>query len=303
MSRRSLCRYGPYGPPAPGPSSQSRPSQRSVSRAEPTYSSVTLALSVSSIRSTNVPPVRRANAQSYSAVRMLPTCRSPLGDGANLTRTPVFPGALRPASATDDHPVPQCPYALDRHGDLVTVLQRAHARRRAGQQHVPRQQRHHFAHEGDERGHVVHHLRGTGPLPDLAVHGRGDRDVGYLGRGLDPRAERAERVEALGARPLPVPRLEIPRRDVVRARVAEDDLPGAFPGYLTAEPADDDSEFSFEVDPFGELHRVCDRVPLPRHGRRGLEEQDGLGRWRLAHLPRALGIVLADPHDLARQDR
>ena len=58
-----------------------------MSCAEAMYSGFTLVASVSSMRSTNTPPVARANAQSYSAVRMLPTCRSPLGEGANRTRT------------------------------------------------------------------------------------------------------------------------------------------------------------------------------------------------------------------------
>src|SRR5580693_8202490 len=119
MLSRSLCRYGPYRPPTSGPSSHCRPSQRSVSSADAMYSAVTLVWSVSSMRSTNVPPVRRANAQSYSAVRMLPTCRSPLGDGANRTRTPLAGG-----SVTADHPVAQRPDVLDGHGHLVSLLQR-----------------------------------------------------------------------------------------------------------------------------------------------------------------------------------
>ena len=43
--------------------------------------------SVSSMRSTNVPPVRRASSQLKSAVRALPTCSCPVGLGANRTRT------------------------------------------------------------------------------------------------------------------------------------------------------------------------------------------------------------------------
>src|ERR1700728_581333 len=130
MSSRSLCRYGPYGPPTSGPSSHCRLSQRSVSSAEAMYSGVTRLWSVSSIRSTKVPPVCRANAQSYSAVRMLPTCRSPLGEGAKRTRTP--PPAGLPAGGvclvTVHHRVVQRPDVLDGHGHFVSVLQGAHAR-------------------------------------------------------------------------------------------------------------------------------------------------------------------------------
>src|ERR1700729_363263 len=105
------------------------------------YSGSTRDWSVSSIRSTNTPPGCLANAQSNSAVRMLPTCRSPLGDGAKRTRTGVPPAApgdpAGPAcSVTVYHPVAQSSDALDRDRHLVTVLERADARRGAGQQHV-----------------------------------------------------------------------------------------------------------------------------------------------------------------------
>ena len=40
------------------------------------------ASSVSSIRSTNVPPLWRASAQLNSAVRAPPTWKKPVGDGA-----------------------------------------------------------------------------------------------------------------------------------------------------------------------------------------------------------------------------
>src|SRR6185437_8182049 len=44
-------------------------------------------MSVSSIRRMNVPPVFRAKSQLYSAVRKLPICNWPVGEGANRTRT------------------------------------------------------------------------------------------------------------------------------------------------------------------------------------------------------------------------
>jgi hypothetical protein len=49
-------------------------------------SSVLRALSVSSMRSRNVPPVWRAYSQLKRAVRAPPTWRYPVGDGANRTR-------------------------------------------------------------------------------------------------------------------------------------------------------------------------------------------------------------------------
>src|SRR5229473_6605347 len=50
------------------------------------FSSVERALSVSSIRSRNFPPSRRANSQLNKAVLAPPTCRYPVGDGAKRTR-------------------------------------------------------------------------------------------------------------------------------------------------------------------------------------------------------------------------
>ena len=44
-------------------------------------------MSVSSMRSTNVPPWAFANSQFTSAVRMFPTCSLPVGEGAKRTLT------------------------------------------------------------------------------------------------------------------------------------------------------------------------------------------------------------------------
>src|ERR1700677_1099729 len=106
-------------------------------------------------------------------------------------------------------------------------------------------------------------------------------EVGGVRPGLHPGPERAERVEPLGPGPLPVPGLQVPRGDVVSAGVAEDHLVGALRWHLAAQPADDDRELPLEVDPFGELHRVLDRVTRPGHRGGRLEEQHRLRR-RLA---------------------
>src|SRR5213083_972018 len=68
-----------------GGSSQSRPSQVRPSRMTCVCSSVERALSVSSMRSRNFPPSRRAKSQLKSAVLAPPTCRYPVGDGAKRT--------------------------------------------------------------------------------------------------------------------------------------------------------------------------------------------------------------------------
>src|SRR5215471_15803502 len=178
MPSRSLCRYGPNGPPTPGPSSQLRPSQRSVSCAEAMYSGFTLVTSVSSIRSTNTPPVARANAQSYRAVLMLPTCRSPLGEGANRTLTPRGPGAALPCSVTFVHLVRQGADPFDRHRYLISRLRRswrAAAGGRPGEQHISGQERHHVTRVRDQVGHATAKLPGGPALPGFPVHRGGQR--------------------------------------------------------------------------------------------------------------------------------
>src|SRR5947207_9824391 len=278
MSSRSLCRYGPNGPPTAGPSSQSRPSQRSVSWAEPMYSGVTRVRSVSSIRSTNVPPVERANAQSYRAVRTLPTCRSPLGEGANRTLTPPGPAPSHPPppgpapwSVTAGHRVGECPDVLDGHRYLVSVLERADSRGGPGEQHVAGEQRHHATGIGDQRRHVVQQLRRPGPLADLTVD-RGDQlQVGGVGVGLDPRPQRAERVEPLRPRPLAVPLLQVARGDIVGAGIAEDHAGRLAGRHVAAQPADDEGELALEVNTLAHRDRVLDGITGPADGGRGLK--------------------------------
>src|SRR5664280_3196473 len=61
-----------------------------------THSSRLRSASVSSMRSTNVPPDWRATSQLNSAVRALPTWKYPVGDGAKRTRvaSEATPGLL-----------------------------------------------------------------------------------------------------------------------------------------------------------------------------------------------------------------
>jgi hypothetical protein len=87
FSSRSDWRYGPKSPPLSGPSSQSSPSQPRPSRIARSHSSLERSGSVSSTRSRNCPPRRRARAQLNRAVRAPPMCSGPVGLGANRTRT------------------------------------------------------------------------------------------------------------------------------------------------------------------------------------------------------------------------
>src|SRR5262249_138174 len=156
------------------------------------YSGFTRVTSVSSMRSTNVPRLARANAQSYRAVRMLPTCRSPLGEGANRTRIP--------RSVTFLHLVRQGADTVDRHRYLAparsSVAGTAGSPGSPRQEPVPRRKLHHTTRGGDTRRHALAGPRDAG-VPHPTVHRRDQRDVPRHGVGLDPRPQRAERVEPL----------------------------------------------------------------------------------------------------------
>src|ERR1019366_8617560 len=87
--------YGPCEPPTSGPSSHVSSSQLSVSRMAASLSGTYRPWSVSSMRSTKLPPVERAAGHAKRAVRTLPRWRNPVGEGANRVRM----GATRRGSA------------------------------------------------------------------------------------------------------------------------------------------------------------------------------------------------------------
>src|SRR5690348_3936880 len=126
------------------------------------------------MRNTNWPPCWRANARLNSDMYAVPTCGSPVGDGATRTRTG------RPVSATGHHPVRQRADLLDRHRDLVADGEWADAGGRTGEDHVAGQQRHRLADVRDECVDAAHHLRRPTGLPELAVDRRRDREVGRV---------------------------------------------------------------------------------------------------------------------------
>src|SRR5438874_1390088 len=61
------------------------------------------ATSVSSIRSTNVPPVCRAYSQLNRAVRAPPMCKNPVGLGAKRTRTFISSNYTLPTRCATRH--------------------------------------------------------------------------------------------------------------------------------------------------------------------------------------------------------
>src|SRR6478735_9589430 len=249
MSARSDWRYGPTGPPTSGPSSQSSPSQCSTSIRASWDSWVLRAASVSSIRKTTVPPACRANAQLNRNVRASPTWGEPVGDGAMRTRTPGVESVA--SSVTGSHLAGQVADAGDGDFDLVADLHRADTFRGAGQDHVAGQQRHRARDVGDQRGDVEHHVLGAAVLDEVAVEPGADRaavdEVLRVEVGLDPRAERAERVEALGPRELDVAALQVAGGHVIGDGEAGDHVGGILAGHATADPANPDCELALVV--------------------------------------------------------
>src|SRR5512132_231941 len=192
--------------------------------------------------------------------------------------------------------------ALDLDLDPVAGLQRAHAGRGAGQEHVAGQQGHHPGDEGQQVGHAALQLGGAGLLLHLAVDQGGDGQVAGVEVGLDPGAEGAEGVEALGPRPLAVGALQVARGHVVGAGEAEHGLDGVGRLEPADQLADDHGQLALEVDlahPFG----ADDGVAGADHRGRGLEEDHRLGRDLVAQLAGVLGVVAADGDHLAGQHR
>src|SRR5215475_11182251 len=161
---------------------------------------------------------------------MFPTWRSPLGEGANLTLVSVLSAACEASangrSVTRNHPVVQCPDSLDCHLDPIATDDRTDARRGTGEDDIARQQCEGRGHICDERRDVEDQFRRPNVLLDLAIYDRTERQVRRVEFCLQPRAERAEGIEALGPRPLIVSTLKITRGDVIPDGVRENDVEG-----------------------------------------------------------------------------
>src|SRR5271165_4224238 len=110
--------------------------------------------------------------------------------------------------------------------ELGRLHAEAHALRRAGDDHVSRQQRHELAEMRKDLGDGEDHVAGVALLPDGAVDGERERDrlrVGDLVGRHQPRPERTERVEALALHPLAAALgLPLALRDIVGEAIAGD---------------------------------------------------------------------------------
>ncbi|EGJ74509.1 putative 2-keto-4-pentenoate hydratase/2-oxohepta-3-ene-1,7-dioic acid hydratase [Streptomyces sp. Tu6071] len=185
-------------------------------------------------------------------------------------------------------------------GDLVADAERADPCRGAREDDVAREQGHGLGDVDDEVLDRAQHVARAPELALLAVHRALEREVGRVEIRLDPGAERAGAVEALGAGPLLLAALGVAGGDVVGTGVAEDHVLGAFAGHLAAHAADHDGEFRLVRQLLGE-GGVRDRVAGAAHGGGGLEEGDRVLGDLVAHLLGVLRVVAADGHDLAGQ--
>ena len=136
------------------------------------------------------------------------------------------------------------------------------------------------------------------PLADVARDVE-DLRVGDLVGGDDPRPHRAERVEGLAARPLAVAELQVARRDVVDARVAEDVVEGIADVDAAGPPADDHAELGLVVHLRCQGGIPADVGPGPDDRRRPLGEDQGRRRRLGAFLLRVVAVVPPDPDHLA----
>jgi hypothetical protein len=106
-------------------------------------------------------------------------------------------------------------------------------------------------------------------------------------------------IERFAARPLPVAELEIARRDVVQAGVAEDVIEGVGLADSTRRPTDDDRQLRLVVDLRGQRRIPADLGPVADHRARPLAE-DERGRRRVrAFLVDVITVVAPDGDDLA----
>ena len=178
--------------------------------------------------------------------------------------------------------VEEAAHAVDHDIDHVMgIAHGAGAERGAAGDDVARHQRHVL---GDCRDQLVRREEHVGDrivLPLLAVQHGLDRQLHRVDAGLDHRAEYAEGVETLGARPL-LERLVLAQQvdggDVVHAGVAEDVVAGLGFGDVEAFLADDDAELALINDLAGVGGRTLNWLARRPIGIRSFKEPERLLR-------------------------
>ncbi len=203
--------------------------------------------------------------------------------------------------ALDDR-VPEGAEPVDLDLDDVARFHRPGVRRRAGQQHVAREQRDRARDVGDQVVHVPDHLVGVPVLPDLTVHPRLDPLAVEVPVRHQSRAERAQRVRALH----PQHRAGIRVAEVVQAVVVghgvAQDVPGGVLGCDVRRPAaDHDRDLALVVEVLAPRwpHDVA-AVCVQRRGR--LVEVRGSGTELHAELGATALVVQMDADDLRGLD-
>ena len=217
----------------------------------------------------------------------------------------------RPRQACGDDRVRERADAVDLDRDLVAGLQQplrvaedADAGRRPGEDQVARLEGRRLRRVADDLVDPEDQVRRRRVLHDVAVQDRADpervriADVG----GRDERADRAERVRRLAARPLAVAELEVARGDVVRDDVAGDRLERVLLRDALHGRADHDAELGLVVALRHE-RRDHDRIAGPDQRGRELREEERRRRELGSLLLRVILVVEPDADDLARGAR
>ena len=189
-----------------------------------------------------------------------------------------------PTTGLVSEPMPSISTSTTSPGDRCRwrIHELAAALRRAREDHVARIQGEAARAELEQVRHVEDHAGGRVVLHHLAVDLRGQAEIvdrPELVGGDHHRPERAEGVEALAARPLPVAELQVAGGDVVGDRVAEHVVECPLGRDPSHPAADDDRELDLPVDPLGEVGVDHDRGAGADHARGELgEDQRSLGR-------------------------
>ena len=152
---------------------------------------------------------------------------------------------------------------------------------------------------GDEERHREEQVARVAVLQHLAVQPLHDTQAAAVAELRDRDelcAQRAKRVEALGARPLILAVLDVSRRHVVRAAVAADVVERRGLGDPPAGDSDLDRELGLRVH-VSRFKRQDDRLARPDQRIRELAEDEGsLGRG-VTELRRMLRVVSANAND------
>ena len=183
--------------------------------------------------------------------------------------------------------------------------------RGAGHDDVTGQQGRERGNRGDLLGDAVNQVRSGAACHRhvLAVEREGDLRVLPVQLGLNPRAERAGRVEALRPRPHRIQPLQVTQRHVVDAREAQHVVHGLLDRHVLGDTPHNHRHFGLEVHII-RIRRDDDRIVRPDHRRGRLREDhhvfrrvSNLGVPALVHELRVRLVVLGETVHLGGNHR